>query len=254
MDGLPAWANFTIAFVFANLMFHLIYMMDRQAKSEGYLFAKPPTLKSRIFAALIGLALGGFYFMVWLIGSDINNHESAIIIIGSAALLGYSIGLDRPLQIVQKAYYNYHPVNPKPKKIMNINEKTFEEIFTKVQAGGRFLVFGYCISPFIGTLDYESPIYFIEANENPIRTSLKYSILTALLGWESLFGLFHAFRCLMINFRGGIDVTPQIMEWLTRQVNKLKQAAGAGDTISVATDSKEQNEESSMQTEMKTKK
>ena len=59
MSDFPTWVNLAIVFVIANLIFHIIYLIDHRIKSKGVLFSQPATRKSRIFAGLFGVILGG---------------------------------------------------------------------------------------------------------------------------------------------------------------------------------------------------
>lgn len=213
MSDFPTWVNLAIVFVFANLIFHIIYLIDHRIKAKGVLFSQPATRKSRIFAGLLGVILGGGVVAIGILGSGISQ-ETAMIAMVSVALLGYSFGIDKPLQQIQSSPEKIFPVFTRNKKIVGIKGKTIGEILPKVRAGAKFVVFEYCISPLIVTLDYESNIHFIDADEVATRVGLRYNIISLLLGWESLFGFIHTIRCVTGNFRGGNDVTQPVVDWL----------------------------------------
>jgi hypothetical protein len=213
VDGFPVWINIAITFVIANLLFHIIYLLDRRTKSEGILFSQPPSLKSRIYAGLLGIILGGWFIIIWLSGLHISG-EMLLLPIGSVALFGYSIGIDKPLQQIQNTYANVFHNFIRSKKIIGIEGKTIDEIILAVNTGGRFVVYEFCISPLIVTLDYDSNVYFINIDNKQKALSIRYSIISLLFGWESLFGVIHTIRCLMVNLRGGKDITKQVVEWL----------------------------------------
>jgi hypothetical protein len=217
----PVWANIVAIFVIANVLFHIVYLLDRRTKSEGILFSQPASPKSRIYAGLLAVILGGAFIIFWTLGFR-EGEQIAILAIASVSLLGYSLGIDKPLQQVQKTYAEIFHNFAKDKKIIGVEGKTIEEIIAMVRVGGKFVVFEYCVSPLIVTLDYDSNIYFIDANEDTGSLSFRYSIISLLFGWESLFGLIHTIRCLTINFRGGKDVTQRVIDWLM-WLKKLKE-------------------------------
>jgi hypothetical protein len=213
VDGFPVWINIAITFVIANLLFHIIYLLDHRTKTEGILFSQPPSLKLRIYAGLLGIILGGWFIIILLSGLRISG-EMLLLPIGSVALFGYSIGIDKPLQQIQNAYANVFHNFIRSKKIIGIEGKTIDEIILAVNTGGRFVVYEYCISPLIVTLDYDSNVHFINIDNKQKILSVQYSIISLLFGWESLFGVIHTIRCLMVNLRGGKDITKQVVEWL----------------------------------------
>lgn len=57
MLGVPDWVNFLLAFVFVSAVFHLIYQIDRR----GAVLTRPTSVRSRIYAFLVGLLLGVFF-------------------------------------------------------------------------------------------------------------------------------------------------------------------------------------------------
>lgn len=213
MDNSPVWINIAITFVIINLLFHIIYLIDRRTKTEGILFSQTVSLKSRIYAGLLGIILGGSFIIIWFLGLHVSG-EILLLPIAAVALFGYSFGIDKPLQQIQKAHANIFHNFIRSKKIIGIEGKTIDEIILAVNAGGKFVVYEYCISPLIVTLDYDSNVYFIDANEERRNLSLRYSIISLLFGWESLFGPIHAIRCLVVNFRGGKDISKQVIDWL----------------------------------------
>jgi hypothetical protein len=215
MTDLPTWANLLIVYLIATTIFHFIYLMDRRTKREGVLFTQPASPKSRVYAFLAGVALGGSFIIFWVLGFR-ESKEIAILAIGSIGLIAYSVGLDRPLTQIQRTYAEvFHGEElARYKKIIGIEGMTIDELNMQVQAGGRFVMFEYCISPLVITLDYSSDIYFIKAGGNTSRKGIRYSLISLLFGWISIFGPIHTIRCLLVNFRGGRDFTEQVVNWL----------------------------------------
>ena len=225
MDNLPTWANILLAYIVVSFVFHFIYLLDRRTKKEGLLFTQPPSTKSRIFAFLMGILLGGAFIIIWGIGYR-KSYETAILAIASIALIAYSLGIDRPLAQIQTAYaQTFHPESfMKRKRIIGINQMSSEVIKFKVKNGARFVMFEYCISPLIVTLDYDSNIFFIEPGEDARRLNLRYILISVLLGWFSILGPINTIRCLITDIRGGKDVTRQVVDWLKGYYEQKQQA------------------------------
>jgi hypothetical protein len=224
MDNLSPQANILLAYIVVSFIFHFIYLLDRRTKKEGLLFTQPPSTKSRIFAFLIGIVLGGSFIVTWVIGYR-ESYEAAILAIASIALIAYSLGIDRPLAQIQITYaQTFHRASfMKRKKIIGISQMSIEEIISKVGAGGRFVMFEYCISPLVVTLDYDSDVFFVEPNEDAQRLGLRYILLSFFLGWFSILGPINTIRCLITDIRGGKDVTRQVVEWLEWYYEQLQQ-------------------------------
>jgi hypothetical protein len=219
MPYLPTWANVLLVYLFASIIFHLIYLIDRRTKREGAMFTQAVSPKSRVYAFVLAILLGGSFVIMWVVGFR-DNIETGIVALASIGLFGYSIGLDRPLTQIQTEYQKtFHPKDYK--SILGIEGLTFEELVMQVQAGGKFVMFEYCISPLVVTLDYNSNIYFIRASENALGKGGRYILITLLLGWASIFGPIHTARCLFTDFRGGKDLTQRVMsffEWYYSQL------------------------------------
>jgi hypothetical protein len=227
MDNLPTWANILLAYIMVSFVFHFIYLLDRRTKKEGLLFTQTPSTKSRIFAFLIGILLGGAFIIIWVIGYR-ESYETVILAITSIALIAYSLGIDRPLVQIQTAYaQTFHPASfNKQKRIIGINQMSPEEIDYKVRNGARFVMFEYCISPLVVTLDYDSNIFFIEPGKDARRLSLRYILISVFLGWFSILGPINTIQCLITDIRGGKDVTRYVVDWL-KWYHKQKQQVKA---------------------------
>lgn len=227
MDNLPTWANILLAYIIASLVFHFIYFLDRRTRKEGLLFTQPPSTKSRLFAFLIGIVLGCALIILGIIGY-LESYEAVLLAIAAIALFAYSLGIDRPLAQIQTAYaQTFHPASfVKQKQIIGIDQMSPEEIAYKVRNGARFVMFEYCISPLVVTLNYDSKIYFIEPNKDPRKQGLRYILITLFLGWFSILGPVNTIQCLITDIRGGKDITNHVVNWL-RWCEEQKQLTNA---------------------------
>ncbi len=217
MDNLPTWANIFLAYIMTSLVFHFIYLIDRRTRKEGLLFTLPPSAKSRMFAFLISILLGCALIILGIVGYLVS-YETVILAIAAITLFAYSLGMDRPLAQIQNDYARtFHTQSVKKRKqIIGIKQMSPAEITYKVRNGARFVIFEYCISPLVVTLNYDSDIYFLEPNEDPRKHSLRFILITLFFGWFSLFGPINTIQCLLTNIRGGKDITNHIVNWLNQ--------------------------------------
>ena len=117
-------------------------------------------------------------------------------------------------------------VNSK-QKIVGIDHMNPEELNFEVQRGGRFVIFYYCISVIILTFRRGSPIYFIKAGESSLSKGLPFTLLSLLLGWWGIpWGPIWTIQSVVVNFRGGKDLTAPIANALAGTVGSRGAAAG----------------------------
>jgi len=94
--------------------------------------------------------------------------------------------------------------------IRGLRGMTVSEIIDELNNGGRFVVFKYCLSAVFVSVKKSSDIYFIKHEEKSFKYHWPISLLTVLLGWWSIPGIFGTIECLLANFTGGIDVTETV--------------------------------------------
>ena len=94
---------------------------------------------------------------------------------------------------------------------------TGDQLYMELQTGGQFVIFQYCISIIVITFRRNSDVYFVRANESAGAKGFKYSLLTLLLGWWGIpWGPIYSIGSLLINFKGGKDVTQEVLASLNR--------------------------------------
>ena len=198
MSGMSDEANLAIAAVIVLAIGYLIFQIDRRVRQEGTLFKRDASPKSRIYSFIIGVFIGVFVLLEWIVGIRVY-----LLLIVSIALIGYGLGLEQILELLQ------------PKKTtLTINEiegtdwQTKAELDMQIQAGGKFVVFEYCLSFLFITSKRRSKIYFIKAGENHFEKSVGYNLISILLGWLNPMKLS---QVLKTNMAGGRDITQEIM-------------------------------------------
>jgi hypothetical protein len=101
-------------------------------------------------------------------------------------------------------------------KVRGIQDMTLGELVSQVKLGGRFVVFHWCVGLMVKTVLRPSAIYFVRPVEKGKR-GFWQTLGTVLTGWWSVpFGPRDAVRCLRENFRGGRDVTANVLRTLAR--------------------------------------
>ena len=88
-----------------------------------------------------------------------------------------------------------------------------EALAAELEAGGRFVVFQYCVSFFILTQHGSSKsIFFVRKGEIAAFKGLGYTFGTLLAGWWGFpWGLIYTPLALARNLRGGTDVTGHVV-------------------------------------------
>ncbi|AIQ58360.1 hypothetical protein [Paenibacillus borealis] len=91
-------------------------------------------------------------------------------------------------------------------------------IESQIQQGGKFVIYTYCFSVILMTFRRSSNIYFIRADENAVSKGLKFTLLSAVVGWWGIpWGPIYTIGALITNLRGGKDVTAEVMASISEQ-------------------------------------
>ncbi|MBD2493511.1 hypothetical protein [Nostoc sp. FACHB-280] len=100
-------------------------------------------------------------------------------------------------------------------KIIGLDGLTVAEVNQELANGAKFIVFLYCFSIVILTFKRSSNIYFIKSDDKTLKKSLKFTLISLFFGWWGIpWGIIYTIQSLLTNFRGGKDVTPQVMSAL----------------------------------------
>lgn len=102
--------------------------------------------------------------------------------------------------------------------INGIEGMTSADLSSEVAKGGKFVIFQYCFSVVVMSFKRRSPIYFVKADENAALKGLRYTLISALLGWWGIpWGIVFTVQTLVNNCNGGKDVTQPILAALSEQ-------------------------------------
>jgi hypothetical protein len=96
-------------------------------------------------------------------------------------------------------------------KIEGIEGMSPEHIRFEVQRGGKFVFFYYSVSVILMSFRRASPVYFIPAGQNALGKGLPWTLLTLVAGWWGIpWGPIYTVQSLVVNFKGGKDVTQEL--------------------------------------------
>ena len=115
-------------------------------------------------------------------------------------------------------------------RIKNIDGLSADMLEQEVSKGGRFIYYAITISLIIVTLKRTSGVYLVRAGENSVIKGIPFTILSVLFGWWGFpFGPKYTIDSIRTNFRGGKNVTDEVMSTvaghvLFREAQQLKKA------------------------------
>ena len=95
-------------------------------------------------------------------------------------------------------------------KVSNDAIYTYNELSEDINKGGRFVEFSYIISFIWFTWKNYSKIYYIASNETAFANGWIYGLISLLLGWWGIWGLFYTPVSIWKAFKG-VDVTDMVM-------------------------------------------
>src|SRR5256885_1977378 len=96
-------------------------------------------------------------------------------------------------------------------KIIGIDGLTREQIQHEVLNGGKFVVYPWCVSLIWVSYKRSSDIYFLRTGQHFTVPGVGYLLLSLVMGWWSIPGLFWTVQCLWTNITGGHDLTPEVL-------------------------------------------
>ncbi len=96
--------------------------------------------------------------------------------------------------------------------IVGMEGLTNEQINLELQRGAKFVIYQYSISVLILSFKRPSDIHFVKSGESALLKGLPYTLLSAVAGWWGVpWGPIFTIQALYNNFRGGKDVTKELL-------------------------------------------
>ena len=100
-------------------------------------------------------------------------------------------------------------------RIIGIDNMSPEQLKGEVAAGGRFVIYQYCISVVVVSFKRGSDIYFIRAEDNAVTKGLLFTLCSLVLGWWGIpWGPIWTIATVVTNLRGGRNVTAEVLRSL----------------------------------------
>lgn len=97
-------------------------------------------------------------------------------------------------------------------KIIGVDGMTVGQVMDGVKAGGKFVVFEYCVSVVVMTFKRPSSIYYIAPGGSTVGKSLPFTLASLAFGWWGIpWGFIYTPMALFTNVRGGKDVTQAVL-------------------------------------------
>ena len=104
-------------------------------------------------------------------------------------------------------------------RIKNIDGLSADMLEQEVSKGGRFIYYAITISLIIVTLKRTSGVYLVRVGENSVIKGIPFTILSVLFGWWGFpFGPKYTIDSIRTNFRGGKNVTDEVMSTVAGHV------------------------------------
>ena len=96
-------------------------------------------------------------------------------------------------------------------KILGIEGMSPDQLRFEIQRGAKLVCYGYCISLLVVSFRRSSDIYYIPPGESAVTKGLPWTLLTLVMGWWGIpWGPIFTVKSLVLNFKGGRDVTAEI--------------------------------------------
>jgi hypothetical protein len=120
-------------------------------------------------------------------------------------------------------------------KLKGVEGMSIATLEQEVQQGGRFVIYTFVFSIIIMTFRRSSPIYYIKPHTGAVGPGLKYTLITLLIGWWGIpWGPIYSIGGLISNFRGGKNVTAEVMNsFYARQMPQAAVSPAPGITQSL---------------------
>jgi hypothetical protein len=103
-------------------------------------------------------------------------------------------------------------------RIRGAEHLTPEQLVGVIGAGGRLVLFEYCVSLLVVTLRCPTDVYLLRPGQYGAILSLPYTLLTFALGWWGVpWGFVYTPLVLVNNLSGGSDVTAEVVPAILSQ-------------------------------------
>ena len=96
--------------------------------------------------------------------------------------------------------------------ILGLEDRTVAQVEAEIAQGAHFVVYQWCASFLILTIKRGSDVHYIAPGRSRVTPGWEFTLITFLVGWWGIpWGPIYSIQSLITNFRGGRDVTLEIM-------------------------------------------
>jgi len=100
-------------------------------------------------------------------------------------------------------------------KIIGIDGMTRQQLSDALKAGGKFVMYQYCVSILVMTFKRSSDIYFITPGGK--GKGLSFTLISLVAGWWGIpWGPIYTISSVVKNIQGGTDVTGSVWNQLNK--------------------------------------
>ncbi len=102
-------------------------------------------------------------------------------------------------------------------KIQGIENMSSDQLRFELQRGAKIVCYQYCVSLLVITLRRSSDAYYIPAGESSVSKGLPWTLLSLVMDWWGIpWGPIFTVQSLIVNFKGGKDLTADFSAAMTR--------------------------------------
>lgn len=113
-------------------------------------------------------------------------------------------------------------------KIQGIEGMSPDQLRFEIQRGAKLVCYHYCVSIVFMSFRRSSAVYFIPAGESALSKGLPWTLLTLAMGWWGIpWGPIFSIQSLIVNLKGGKDLTAEISASMVRSTAPAPPAAFA---------------------------
>jgi hypothetical protein len=97
--------------------------------------------------------------------------------------------------------------------VKGIEGKTNAQLRFEISQGAKFIYFEYSLALVWSAQKY-SRTFYVQPSKSRYLVGILYSLISIIFGWWSFRGLFYTVTSLVTNFKGGKDITSQVLKLL----------------------------------------
>ena len=102
-------------------------------------------------------------------------------------------------------------------KLHDFSRMSEQEFHRSIAMGYRYVIYQYTVSVFIYTATRPTKVFRTQSRKAAWVKGLPYSVVCLLFGWWHVPGILSNVGSLYHNFKGGVDVSAEVLEYIRQQ-------------------------------------